>query len=183
MEQEKELTVGSRVEHERYGAGFVYRTSLTNYEIIFERGGKMNFPKSTAMAEMEVVEEAPAPEDNKQLTLAEVESALTYILDQYNGIEYEVDMGERWNSGTMVLKPGNDSLSKEIPLETFFHKIVMVRDRLRVLEQNINSHKKLTDEDKVELQQYISRVYGSLTTFNALFKDKNDYFVGSGGKE
>ncbi len=183
MEQEKELTVGTRVEHERYGAGFVYKATLTNYEIIFERGGKMNFPKHTAMADMEVVEEAAAPEDNKQLSLAEVENVLTYILDKYNGIDHDVEMGERWNNGTMLLKPGNDSLSKEIPLEVFFHKLVMVRDRLRVLEQNINSHKKLTDEDKVDLQQYISRIYGSLTTFNVLFKDKNDYFVGAGGKE
>jgi hypothetical protein len=183
MEQEKELTVGAQVAHERYGTGFVYRTSLTNYEIIFERGGRMTLSKSTALNELTVLEEAPAPEDDKQLSLAEVEQALSYILDKYNGLEHEVEMGERWSGGTLILQPANDSQTKEIPLETFFHKIVMVRDRLRVLEQNINSHKKLTDEDKVDLQQYISRIYGSLTTFNVLFKDKNDYFVGAGGKE
>ncbi len=184
MEQEKELTVGTQVEHERYGSGFVFRTSLTGYEIIFERGGKMSFPKTTAMNEMTVVEAAPElAESEKQLTLREVEQALTYVLDKYNGIEYDVELGERWNGGTLILKPDNDTQPKEIPLETFFHKIVMVRDRLRVLEQNINSHKKLSDEDKVELQQYVSRIYGSLTTFNVLFKDKNDYFVGTGGKE
>ena len=82
----------------------------------------------------------------------------------------------------MILKPGEESLkSKEIPIETFFHKIVMVRDRLRVMEQRINSSK-LTDEEKVNLQQYITRIYGSLTTFNILFKNKEDQFRGDGGK-
>jgi hypothetical protein len=183
MEQDKELTVGTQVEHERYGTGFVYRVSLTNYEIIFERGGKITFPKTTALIEMEISNEAPPSGDPKQLSLAEVEQALLYILDKYNGLEHEVEMGERWNGGKLILQPANTSQPKEIPLEIFFHKIVMVRDRLRVLEQNINSHKKLTDEDKVDLQQYISRIYGSLTTFNILFKDKNDYFTGAGGKE
>ncbi|MDR3236437.1 MAG: hypothetical protein LBT48_06930 [Prevotellaceae bacterium] len=177
---EKELTAGTQVEHDRYGTGFVYRASLTTYEIIFERGGKMSFPKTTAMTEMEVTNEAPAPDGEKQLSLAEVEQALSYILDKYNGLEHEVEMGERWHGGTLVIQPANDTQPKEIPVEIFFHKIVMVRDRLRVLEQNINSHKKLTDEDKVELQQYISRIYGSLTTFNVLFKEKNDCFVGTG---
>lgn len=79
----------------------------------------------------------------------------------------------------MELKPGEEGLkSKEIPIDTFFHKIVMLRDRLRVLEQNINSHAKLSDEDKVNLQQYITRCYGSLTTFNVLFDRKEDWFVG-----
>ncbi len=183
MEQEKELNIGTQVEHERFGTGFVFRTSLMNYEIIFERGGRMVFPKNTAMVEMTVVAEVENDTTEKQLSLAEIESALTYILDKYNGIEQEVELGDRWVSGTMILKPSNDAAPKEIPLEVFFHKIVMVRDRLRVLEQNINSHKKLTDEDKVNLQQYISRIYGSLTTFNVLFKDKNNYFTGAGGND
>ncbi len=79
----------------------------------------------------------------------------------------------------MLLQPFDKSLKqKEIPIEDFFHKIVMLRDRLRVLEQNINSSKTLNDEEKVNIQQYITRCYGSLTTFNVLFRNKEQYFVG-----
>ncbi len=93
-------------------------------------------------------------------------------------------LGERWIGGKLYLQPRDPNATpKEIPIETFFHKIVMVRDRLRVMEQVINSHKKLTDEDKVNLQQYITRIYGSLTSFNILFKEKADYFVGQSSKD
>ena len=93
-------------------------------------------------------------------------------------------LGERWIGGTMLLQPADKSLKpKEIPVDDFFHKIVMLRDRLRVLEQNINSHKKLSDEDKVNMQQYITRCYGSLTTFNVLFKNKEQWFVGEKGSK
>jgi len=91
-------------------------------------------------------------------------------------------MGDKWKKGTMILQPGVTGLKgKEIPIDAFFHKIVLIRDRLRVLEQRINSNPKLEDEEKVNLQQYITRIYGSLTTFNLFFKHKEQYFVGDKG--
>jgi hypothetical protein len=91
----------------------------------------------------------------------------------------DVPLAGKWEGGTVLLKPGNPALqAKEIPVDALFHKVVMVRDRLRVLEQKVNGHPKLSDADKVEMQQYVTRCYGSLTTFNVLFADKRDYFVG-----
>jgi len=87
------------------------------------------------------------------------------------------EMGLRWKEGTLVLKPSSeDNQPKEVPLDTFFRKIVMIRDRLRVLEAKINGHDKLQEQEKVELQSYISKCYGTLTTFNILFQDKKDHF-------
>ena len=112
-------------------------------------------------------------------TTSEVEKSLLKILRMWNGNGELVPLGDKWIGGTMVLQTADKSLKpKEVPVEDFFHKIVMLRDRLRVLEQNINSNKKLSDEDKVNIQQYITRCYGSLTTFNVLFKNKEQYFVG-----
>ncbi len=90
-----------------------------------------------------------------------------------------VKLAPRWEGGTVVLKPGDGATqAKEIPLDSLLHKIVMIRDRLRVLEQRINAHEKLSDAEKVEMQQYITRCYGSLTTFNVLFREERDRFVG-----
>ncbi|HEX5035403.1 MAG TPA: hypothetical protein VFW62_13065 [bacterium] len=109
-----------------------------------------------------------------------VKKVVREVLDQYQS---PVEMAGKWDGGTIVLKPGDSSLQpKEIDIEGFFHKIVMVRDRLRVLEQKINASAKLSDAEKVEIQSYITRCYGSLTTFNILFKKEEDRFQGTGEK-
>jgi hypothetical protein len=112
-----------------------------------------------------------------------VRSAVKDELTSALGDDEPVELGSRWEGGKLELWPRDQTLgAKEIPIEAFFHKIVMVRDRLRVLEQQINGHAKLSDEEKVHLQQYITRCYGSLTTFNVLFRRKEDHFTGSGSK-
>lgn len=99
-------------------------------------------------------------------------------------MQEHVPLGDRWQNGMMLLQPADKTLKpKEIPIDDFFHKIVMLRDRLRVLEQNINISKNLSDEEKVNIQQYITRCYGSLTTFNVLFKNKEHWFVGDKGSK
>lgn len=174
----EELTVGTRVDHPRYGEGIISKVNLVAYEIFFARGGKVEILKRNADLTVIELKEDTRPRD--MLTLQEVEKVLFHMLDRFNGLNYAVEIGEKWKGGVLDMKPGNPDLkSKEVPIETFFHKIVMVRDRLRVLEQNINAHPGLSDGDKVGLQQYITRIYGSLTTFNILFADKDDYFVGA----
>lgn len=177
---EEIITTGTRVEHPRYGEGIVAGISLASYEIFFEQGGKVEILKSNT--DLTVLE---TPEDavEKSVSLDELTKAISMVLDRYEALPAEVEIGKKWEGGKVVIYPGNESLQpKEIPIDAFFHKVVMVRDRLRVLEQNINSSNSLTDEEKVHIQQYITRAYGSLTTFNILFDDKSDYFVGSKSK-
>ena len=173
----EELAVGTRVDHPRYGEGIVSKNKITSYEIFFERGGKIEITKRNE--DLEVIE-APEEKPKNSLTLKEVEKVLRFVLEEQSALQEIVPLGEKWMGGNMLLQPANLSLKpKEIPIESFFHKIVMLRDRLRVLEQNINSHAVLSDEEKVNMQQYITRIYGSLTTFNIHIADKEHYFVGA----
>ena len=170
------LGIGSRVKHPAYGDGAIIRVHKAAYEVCFMKFGIKQVGKS--YDQWEIIEAIPAEE---VVTFNEAEKSLIRILNAYSDISQPIDLGDRWTGGQMILKPGEAGMkSKEIPVETFFHKIVMVRDRLRVMEQRINSSK-LTDEEKVNLQQYITRIYGSLTTFNVLFKYKEDHFVGERG--
>jgi hypothetical protein len=123
------------------------------------------------------------PEDLLDMDADEFRRVLAAVIREELGTS-DVEMAGRWDGGEMILKPGREGLQeKRIPLDALFHKIVMIRDKLRVLEQKINSHPKLAADEKVQLQQYVTGCYGSLTTFNVLFADREEGFVGQKGDE
>jgi hypothetical protein len=174
------LGIGSRVQHARMGQGVVIANRYHSYLITFIDEGTHEVDKNDPM-----LETLHAENVNPELeTISAVEKSLLGILRQWAGVQEVVELGDKWKGGVLEIKSANPNIkSKEIPIDVFFHKIVMLRDRLRVMEQQINAHKLLSDEDKVNLQQYITRIYGTLTTFNVLFKSKEDYFVGEKAKE
>jgi hypothetical protein len=169
--------IGSRVRHAKFGAGVVTQVWPDHYEIVFMDYGLKQIVHGAD--QLEVIDFCSQEPDH--LSFDKVERVLVKILRRFSDVQETVPLGEKWTGGKMILQPGSAGLqSKEVPIETFFHKIVMVRDRLRVLEQRVNASK-LSDEEKVDIQQYITRIYGSLTTFNVLFADKEDYFTGEKG--
>jgi len=178
--QKISLGIGSRVRHPEFGMGVVVQIKPEEYVITFIEKGMRDIERTTN--DLEIIDANDA--DNDLVSLADIEVLLANLLRKYSDLQETVEFGNRWKGGTLILKPGDSSLkSKEIPIEVFFNKIVMLRDRLRVLEQRINSSDKLTEEDKVHIQQYITRCYGSLTTFNVLFKYSTDQFVGEKGSK
>ncbi len=175
------LGIGTRLQHTQHGPGVIVGIKYATYLISFINTGIKEIDKT----DIHLEEIIPADVSAEIETTSEVERSLLKILKMWGGITENVPLGDKWIKGMMLLQPLDKTLKpKEIPIEDFFHKIVMLRDRLRVLEQNINSSKNLSDEEKVNVQQYITRCYGSLTTFNVLFKNKEHHFVGDkGGKE
>ena len=169
------LGIGTRLQHTQYGPGVIVGIRYATYLISFINTGVKEIDKTDVNLE-EIIPENVSVEVETQ---SETEKSLLKILKMWGGITETVPLGDKWIKGMMLLQPFDKSLKpKEIPIEDFFHKIVMLRDRLRVLEQNINSSKTLNDEEKLNIQQYITRCYGSLTTFNVLFRNKEQYFVG-----
>ncbi len=162
---------GDLVRHGKFGIGRVEGAAKEECDVYFPRLDKVTVVSGGDLQALSEAESAAY----EMVKLAAYEMSAEEMP--------AVALGSRWQGGELILKPADAAQTpKSIPIETFFHKIVMVRDRLRVMEQQINGHKVLTDADKVDLQQYITRIYGSLTTFNILFKDKKDHFVGQKGE-
>ncbi len=172
------LGIGSRIQHLKFGKGVVTNVTSKHYWVTFMDNGLETI---SVDEDFEVIEATESEVD--AISFYEVEEIFKKLLHKYSDISEIIPLAEKWKGGNLILQPKDTSLAnKEIPIDTFFHKIVMVRDRVRVMEQKINSSKILEDQDKIDLQQYITRIYGSLTTFNVLFKNNTDHFKGAGKK-
>ncbi len=170
------LGIGSRIRHPEFGHGVIINLKATGYTVTFMDEGIRLLAFSAPLEVLDAVEP-----DGDQVSLLDVEQALSRVLQRWGGLTELVPLGDKWKGGKLILKPGRTDLAnKEIPIDAFFHKIVLARDRLRVLEQRINASQ-LDDEEKVNLQQYITRIYGSLTSFNVLFKHTEQTFIGEKG--
>jgi len=169
----KILGIGSRIHHSEFGKGVITYVSSKEYWVTFIENGLETIAIDSEFEILEAVEN-----EVDTVSFYDVEKSLLQILKKWSDISEIVPIADKWKGGKMILDPGQPGLaSKEIPVDTFFHKIIMVRDRLRVMEQKINASS-IEEIEKIELQQYITRIYGSLTTFNVLFKRPTHYFVG-----
>jgi hypothetical protein len=173
----QELHVGMKVKHPHHGMGIVKAVTEQTADIRFDDAMRTIAPETSGMEPFET----RASISGLDVPLAQFIEKIVQAVLKDLGMEQPgqaiEQLGSRWHGGRMMLHPADATLqAKEVPLDVFFHKIVMVRNNLRVLEQKINSHEKLSDAEKVEFQQYITRSYGSLTTFNILFKSKEDQF-------
>src|SRR5438270_1388371 len=171
------LHIGMKVRHAQYGVGVVRSLTEHTAEIAFDDAPRTIAPASSDLQPAE----ASVTISELQVPLASLIIETDHATVEALGLEKKdvvvEGLASRWQNGTLSMQPADSSLqAKEVPLETFFHKIVMIRNNLRVLEQKVNASEKLSDADKFEMQQYITRCYGSLTTFNILFKNKDDQF-------
>ena len=174
----EEIGIGSRIKHNTFGVVVVIQIKYNSYTVTFIEEGMKEISKD--FSHFEVLDKTLPP--NELVSLFDIEKSFMQIIQRYSDIQEDVQLGSKWTGGSMILRPGDKNLKeKVIPIDAFFHKIVMIRDRIRTLEQRVNASK-LNDEEKVNIQQYITRIYGSLTSFNVLFKRTEDYFIGDKGE-
>ena len=168
------LGIGAIVNHVDYGRGRIVRYQDDGYLIQFKSG-----EARWVGWQFHGLKPLDGPGDPE---LDRIQQAVREVLLDYGWLDADLEMGKRWLGGTLRLIPGQEGTQpKDVPLEAFFKKIIGVRDKLRVLEQKVNGHARLEPEEKIELQGYITRCYGSLTTFNVLFAQKPSYFSSGGG--
>jgi hypothetical protein len=171
------LHIGQKVRHPQYGVGLVKAIAEQTADILFDDGRRTVSPEASGVEPAEAQASLSGLEmPLKQLVDAVIEGTISKLGVEKPDAKINL-LGQRWHNGRMVMHSADPTLqTKEVPLEVFFHKIVGMRNQLRVLEQKINSHEKLSDGEKIEMQQYITRCYGSMTTFNILFREKEDQF-------
>ncbi len=173
------LHIGMQVRHPRYGVGKIKALTEHTADITFDDAPRTVDPATSELTTAEPSASLTEMQMPLSTLIRETAQAMVAALGLEKTDQLVEGLATRWQRGTVVLKSADESLQpKEVPLETFFHKIVMIRNNLRVLEQKVNANEKLSDADKFDLQQYITRCYGSLTTFNVLFKNKEDQFGG-----
>jgi hypothetical protein len=172
------LRIGMKVRHPQYGSGTVKSVSESVADIMFDDGSKRAVaPEPSGLEPAEPQTSVSGLSVPLTQFVSEILDAAIAKLGLQKPDSTVEELGLRWHGGKLVLHPADPTLqTKEVPLEVFFHKIIMVRNNLRVLEQKINAQEKLSDGEKVEMQQYITKSYGSFTTFNVLFKEKEDQF-------
>ena len=172
------LGIGSRINHNEFGKGVVTNVTSKQYWVTFMDSGLETIDIDSDFKVIEACED-----EVDTISFAEVESSLVHILKKWSDASEVVNISDKWKGGKLIMEPGDTNLQgKEMTIDSFFHKITMVRDRLRVMEQKINSSKNLDEQEKIDLQQYITRSYGSLTSFNVLFKMKSQQFIGQRSK-
>ncbi len=172
------IHIGMKVRHPQYGVGTVKTLHEHSAEVRFDEGLRTVEPQSAGLVPAEPQVAVSGLEQPLAVFMADAAEAVVQAMGVERADSVVGQLLPRWNNGRLVMHPADPTIAtKEVPIEVFFHKIVMMRNQLRVLEQKINAHEKLTDAEKIDMQQYITRCYGSMTTFNVLFRQKEDQFT------
>lgn len=167
--------IGTMVRHPSFGLGRIVGYEGDQYAVQF-KGDEVRLVAS--YFDMEAVSLDGDPE------LDRIKQAVREVFQDFGWLDPDLEMPSRWRGGRLDMIPGKeDTQSKSVPIETFFKKVIGIREKLRVLEQKINNHSSLSQEEKLELEGYVTRCYGSLTSFNNLFRDEMSQFRGTGGKK